>query len=221
VRLCGVRLCRSAAGGDAAPPAGRLVSGGDAYAENERSRSRSNDDGTFEVSDKATGVTYHRVARARGRGRRRRRVQLLAAASDRRITSADARVTRISRLGGGPLRAGCASISSCRCRARPGRPLGARPTVVTARDDRGDAGCGLAARGVRGLVDNRAADHRLRLLFPAGAASSTTARADTAFDVDHAPARIAVPDTIRNESPVSSMPMISMVDAGDAAQAPR
>jgi alpha-mannosidase len=65
-------------------------------------------------------------------------------------------------------------------------------------------------------VDNRATDHRLRLLFPTGAASVETARADTAFDVITRQARIPVPDTIRNESPVSSMPMISMVDAGDA-----
>ena len=65
-------------------------------------------------------------------------------------------------------------------------------------------------------LDNRAADHRLRLIFPTGAASVETARADTAFDVITRPARIPVPDTIRNESPVSSMPMISMVDAGDA-----
>jgi alpha-mannosidase len=64
-------------------------------------------------------------------------------------------------------------------------------------------------------VDNRATDHRLRLLFPTGAASVETARADTAFDVITRQARIPVPDTIRNESPVSSMPMISVVDAGD------
>ena len=63
---------------------------------------------------------------------------------------------------------------------------------------------------------NRAADHRLRLLFPTGAAAVETARADTAFDVITRPARIPVPDTIRNESPVSSMPLISMVDAGNA-----
>jgi len=65
-------------------------------------------------------------------------------------------------------------------------------------------------------VDNRAADHRLRMLFPTGAAMVDAARADTAFDVITRPARIPVPETIRNESPVSSMPMISVVDAGDA-----
>jgi alpha-mannosidase len=77
-----------------------------------------------------------------------------------------------------------------------------------------DAGSPRVAFAVS--VDNRAADHRLRLLFPTGATSVETARADTAFDVITRPARIAVPDTIRNEAPVSSMPMISMVDAGDA-----
>src|SRR6185503_6586032 len=37
----------------------RLVSGGDKYAENERVKIAFNHDGTFEISDMATGVTYH------------------------------------------------------------------------------------------------------------------------------------------------------------------
>ncbi len=40
----------------------RLVSGGEKFAENERIKMTVNHDGTFEVSDKATGVSYHRVA---------------------------------------------------------------------------------------------------------------------------------------------------------------
>jgi alpha-mannosidase len=77
-----------------------------------------------------------------------------------------------------------------------------------------DAGSPRVAFAV--TVDNRARDHRLRMLFPIGASHVETARADTAFDVITRPARIPIPATIRNESPVSSMPMISMVDAGDS-----
>ncbi len=66
-------------------------------------------------------------------------------------------------------------------------------------------------------MDNRASDHRLRALFPTGVARADWARADTAFDVVTRPARVPVPAAIRNEAPVSSMPMISFVDAGDDA----
>jgi alpha-mannosidase len=64
-------------------------------------------------------------------------------------------------------------------------------------------------------VDNQASDHRLRITFPTAAAHLESARADTAFDVVSRPARQRVPDTITNEAPVSSAPMISLVDAGD------
>jgi alpha-mannosidase len=64
-------------------------------------------------------------------------------------------------------------------------------------------------------VDNRASDHRLRILFPTGAEAVETARADTAFNIVTRPARLVVPATIKNESPVSSAPLISLVDAGN------
>jgi len=78
-----------------------------------------------------------------------------------------------------------------------------------------DAGSPRVVFGVG--LDNGARDHRLRLLFPTGASHVTTARADTAFDVVSRPARVPVPATVKNESPVSSAPMISVVDAGDDA----
>ena len=86
-------------------------------------------------------------------------------------------------------------------------------TIPVTIDATLDAGSPRVAFSVS--IDNRATDHRLRLLFPTGAASVATARADTAFDVITRPARVPVPASIRNESPVSSMPMISVVDAGD------
>ncbi len=194
------------------------MSGGEKFAENERIKMSVNHDGTFEVSDKASGVTYHRVAAIEDVGDVGDEYNYSPPAADRRITSADARVTATSRIGGGPLRAGLRvelelplprSASSDR-KSRAAESV----TVPVTIEATLDAGSPRVAFAVS--VDNRATDHRLRLLFPTGAAAVETARADTAFDVITRPARIPVPDTIRNESPVSSMPMISMVDAGDA-----
>jgi alpha-mannosidase len=196
----------------------RLVSGGDRFAENERIKIALGDEGTFEVSDKATGTTYHRVAAIEDVGDVGDEYNYSPPASDRRVTSADARVTGVSRIGGGPLRAGIRvelelplprSASADR-RSRSDEVVSIPVTI----DATLDAGSPRVAFAV--TVENRAADHRLRLLFPTGATSVDSARADTAFDVITRPARIPVPETIRNESPVSSMPLISMVDAGDA-----
>ena len=216
---CGYAAFDLAIGAAGEAAAGRrLVSGGDKYAENERIRIAFNHDGTFEVSDKATGVTYHRVAAIEDVGDVGDEYNYSPPASDRRVTSADARVTQLSRLGGGPLRAGLrvelelalpCSASSDR-KARTAETV----TMPIAIEATLDAGSPRVTFSVS--VDNRAADHRLRLLFPTGARTVATARADTAFDVITRPARIPVPKEIRNESPVSSMPMISMVDAGDA-----
>ncbi len=209
-------LAIGAAGGHAA--AGRrLVSGGDKYAENERIKISFNHDGTFEVSDKATGVTYHRVAAIEDLGDVGDEYNYSPPAADRAVTSADARVTGISRLGGGPLRAGLRvelELPLPRSAGADRKGRSAETVMVpVAIDATLDAGSPRVALTVS--IDNRASDHRLRLLFPTGAASVATARADTAFDVITRAARIAVPAEIRNESPVSSMPMISMVDAGD------
>jgi alpha-mannosidase len=196
----------------------RLVSGGEKFAENERIKMSTNHDGTFEISDKASGVTYHRVAAIEDGGDVGDEYNYSPPDADRSLTSADARVTATSRIGGGPLRAGLRvelelplprSASSDR-KSRVAESVMV-PVTIEATLDAGSPRVAFAVS-----VDNRATDHRLRLLFPTGAAAVETARADTAFDVITRPARIPVPDTVRNESPVSSMPMISMVDAGDA-----
>ena len=209
-------LTIGSAGEDAA--AGRrLVSGGDKYAENERIKMSVNHDGTFEITDKATGVTYHRVAAFEDAGDVGDEYNYSPPATDRRITSADARVTGISRIGGGPLRAGLRVELELPLPRAAGADRQARSsesvTVPIAIEATLDAGSPRVALSV--AIDNRARDHRLRLLFSTGAANVGTARADTAFDVITRAARIPVPGTIRNESPVSTMPMISMVDAGD------
>src|SRR5207302_1346955 len=89
-----------------AVPGRRLVSGADRFADNERLKIAFNHDGTFEVSDKATGVTYHRVAAIEDVGDVGDEYNYSPPATDRRVASADARVTSLARIGGGPLRAG-------------------------------------------------------------------------------------------------------------------
>ena len=196
----------------------RLVSAGQRFAENERLKISIGDDGTFEVSDKASGVTYHRVAVLEDVGDVGDEYNYSPPASDRRVTSAEARVTGVTRVSAGPLRAALRVelelplplAASADRKSRSSETVMA-PVTIEATLDAGSPRVGFSV-----TVDNRAADHRLRLLFPTGASSVDTARADTAFDVITRQARIAVPETIKNESPVSSMPMISMVDAGDA-----
>ena len=204
--------------GENAAAGRRLVSGGEKYAENERIKIFLNHDGTFEVSDKATGVTYHRVAAIEDVGDVGDEYNYSPPIADRRVTSADARITATSRIGGGPLRAGLRveleltlPQSASDDRRSRNTAIVTVPIVVEATLD---AGSPRVAFDVS--IDNRARDHRLRLLFPTGAASVATARADTAFDVITRPARIPVPAAIRNEAPVSSLPMISVVDAGDS-----
>jgi mannosylglycerate hydrolase len=192
--------------------------GGGNMAEEERIKMTVNHDGTLEVSDKATGVTYHRVAALEDVGDVGDEYNYSPPVSDVRLTNADARVAGVSRLGGSPLRAGLRvelelplprAVSADR-KARSPETVSVPVTI----DATLDAGSPRVAFSIS--VDNRAQDHRLRLLFPTGASSVDRARADTAFDVITRPARIPVPAAIRNESPVSSMPMISMADAGDA-----
>ena len=63
------------------------------------------DDGTFEVTDKASGVTYSRVASLEDVGDVGDEYNYCPPASDRVVTSADARVIGVTRLSAGPLRA--------------------------------------------------------------------------------------------------------------------
>jgi alpha-mannosidase len=67
-------------------------------------------------------------------------------------------------------------------------------------------------------VENRASDHRLRILFPTGARSVTESRADTAFGVLRRAAQRFVPTSPMAELPVNAAPLQSVVDAGDGAR---
>ena len=195
----------------------RLVTAGEGWAENERLKISVNDDGTFAVTDKASGTTYSRVAALEDVGDVGDEYNYCPPAADRRVTNADARVTATTRLSSGPLRAAFRvdlelSLPSA---ASPDRRRRSDEMVTVPVSIEATLEAGSPRVGFRVSLDNRAADHRLRILFPCGAARVETARADTAFDVVSRPARQAVPAQIRNESPVSSAPMISVVDAGD------
>ena len=180
---------------DAAAGGGRrLVSGGEKFAENERIKMSINHDGTFEISDKASGVTYHRVAAIEDVGDVGDEYNYSPPASDRRIASADARVIATSRIGGGPLRAGLRvelelpvprSASSDR-KSRTAESV-MLPVTIEATLDAGSPRVAFAVS-----VDNRAADHRLRLLFPTGAAAVSGTRGPTPRSMS-SPARHANP----------------------------
>ena len=194
VRVCGVRS-RDRRGRVHRRHAGRrLVSGGDKYAENERLK---------------IVVQPRRHVRGQRQGDRRRPITA-SPRSRTWATSATSTTTRrpppiagspaptraspaVSRLGGGPLRAGLRveldlPLPRSASADRTGRAAESVTVPVTIEATL-DAGSPRVAFAVS--VDNRAADHRLRLLFPTGAASVDTARADTAFDVITRPARIA------------------------------
>ena len=174
-------------------------------------------DGTFDVTDRKTGVTYRGVAALEDVGDVGDEYNYCPPATDRRVTNADAGVVSIGRAVDGPLR------TTLRVELDLPVPRAAEPdrarrstsvvplrVVVDATLDRGSPRIRFDV-----TVRNEASDHRLRMVFPTGAANVETARADTAFDVATRPARLPIPPRIANESPVSAAPMISVVDAGD------
>jgi alpha-mannosidase len=196
----------------------RLVTSGERFVENELLRLSLNDDGTFEVTDKATGMTYHRAAALEDGGDVGDEYNYCPPATDRTVTNAQAQVTRAARVAAGPLRATIRvdlelplPIAAGSDRRHRAADVVAVPVSVEATLDAGSPRVTFAV-----FVDNHASDHRLRIMFPTGVNRVATARADSAFDVVTRPARVAVPRTIKNESPVSSAPLISLVDAGDA-----
>jgi alpha-mannosidase len=190
----------------------------DVRAENEHLALSVNGDGTFEVTDKKTGTTYHRVACLEDVGDVGDEYNYCPPAADRRVTNADARVTRVSTVANGLVRTTLRvelELPLLRAAAADRQSRTSETvTVPVTIDATLDAGSPRVAFAVS--LDNRASDHRLRVLFPTGAANVETARADTAFDVVSRPARQPVPAMIRNEAPVSNAPMISLVDAGDS-----
>jgi alpha-mannosidase len=175
------------------------------------------DDGTFDVTDKSTSATWRGVGLLEDTGDVGDEYNYCPPATDRRVTTLDARNVRVSRTAHGPLRSALRVELELPLPATAGANRLERDTatvdVPVTIDAALDAGAPRVIFSV--TVNNAARDHRLRMLFPTGAAQVAFSRADTAFDVVRRPARRDVPATIKNEAPVSSFPMISVVDSGD------
>jgi Glycosyl hydrolases family 38 C-terminal beta sandwich domain/Glycosyl hydrolases family 38 C-terminal domain len=192
----------------------RVVTATARSAENDRLRITVNDAGTLDVVNKSSGAAFHGVGALEDGGDVGDEYNYCPPAADRLATT---RVVGISRATAGPLRATFRidlelSVPAVAAPDRLSRDTRLVPMPVR-MDVTLDAGSPRVAFAV--TVDNTAKDHRLRMLFPTGAADVTSARADTAFDVVTRPARREMPATIVNEAPVSSAPMLSVVDAGD------
>jgi alpha-mannosidase len=190
----------------------------DRSAQNEFIELGVNGDGTLTVVDRASGTVFRNVALLEDTGDVGDEYTYAPPESDRRLTTADAHLLDITRLDIGPLRATFRIALEFHLPAgattdRRGRETQTAVVRVTI-DASLDAGSRSVALSV--TVENTARDHRLRILFPAGAQHVATARADTAFDIVTRAACRDVPTVITNEAPVNSLPMISIVDAGDA-----
>nr|MBA3271860.1 hypothetical protein [Acidobacteriota bacterium] len=185
-------------------------------AENEHVRIAINDDGTVDVEDKRSDVRYQRCGTLEDVGDVGDEYNYSPPATDRRITSADLTDVRITAGDAGPLRASFridgnlalpAAITPDRSRRSDEVVINAVSIIVTL-----DAGSPRV--GWRIAIDNRSADHRLRLLFPTGVDEITEVRAETAFGVARRPARRERPEHVRMEVPVSYGPTASFTEAG-------
>jgi mannosylglycerate hydrolase len=188
----------------------------DRSAENALVRLSINDDGTVEVVDKRTGTIYARCGELEDVADVGDEYNYSPPPSDRRITSADAANVRVTRVHDGPVRA------SFRVEFDLPLPVAITPDRSARADDSVltpvsilvslDADSPRVAWHVS--LDNRAKDHRLRLLFPTGVDSVTHVRAETAFGVARRLARREVPQDNRWEIPVSYGPTGGFTEAG-------
>ena len=224
--------------GAAAPLKRRLTSRGGAYASatagvssrpaNARRRtsgcvSSVNDDGTFRGDGQGDGRhLFSASASLEDVGDVGDEYNYCPPAADGRVTSADARVTEFrTRVCAGPLRASFRVDLELPLPCRGERAIAARRADRhrrRSRVDRGDARRRLAARRLRRHGRQpRAAITGCGCSFrPARARRAR--RAPTPHSTSsHVRRAVPVPAAVRNESPVSSAPMISVVDAGDDA----
>lgn len=189
---------------------------GRAWLENERWRVEVNDDGTLDVRDRATGRVWPRACALVDEGDVGDEYNHDPPKRDEAVTRGGGAVARVEHAG--PLVAALRVEVSLRVpesatEGRQGRsqshveiPISLR-VVLTAGSPRIDFELSLT---------NRARDHRLRVLFPMGAARVDSVRADSAFGVVTRPARREVPAAFAVEAPVSAGPLHTFIDAGDA-----
>jgi hypothetical protein len=176
-----------------------------------------NADGTFDLHDLATGRRLAACATLLDEGDVGDEYTYSPPAGDRAVDSASARLRGTRLLSAGPLRGvlEAALELDVPAEAAEGRRTRGAATAGLPVTLRLSLDAGAARVGVDVVADNHARDHRLRILFPTGAAEARTARSDSAFAAVERPARREVPAEIRREAPVSAAPLLSFVDAGD------
>jgi alpha-mannosidase len=197
-------------------PAKSTLACSDRSAENEHLRLSINDDGTVDIVDRNSGTRYQRCGEFEDVADAGDEYNYSPPKGDRRITSAAARHVRVTRIAAGPVRASFriqfdlrlpASLSADRS-SRSALPVD-NPVVAVVSLDADSRRVGWHVS-----VDNKSKDHRLRILFPVGAAAITHVRAETAFDTVTRPARRQSPAKARMEVPVSYGPTGAFTEAG-------
>jgi hypothetical protein len=200
------------------PPSAGVLASGRAI-ENDRVRVEVRDDGAVDVIDRRSGAIYRGAFALEDGGDVGDEYNYAPPAVDCLVTSAEARDVRVCVVERGPLRA------TLRVELVLPVPRAAAPDRASRATDRVELPIVLdlelraASPVVEGVVriDNRARDHRLRLLLPTGAAAVTSHRADTAFAVVTRAVPTVPPPGPLVEEPVGTAPMQSFVDAGDEA----
>lgn len=188
--------------------------------ENDLLRIEANDDGTLHVLDKRSGASYVNVLEIEDVGDVGDEYNFSPPGNDSRQTTRGSRRAAIRVLAAGPRRsvlrvATALEVPRAATVDRRGRSA-ETTTLETVIEIELDQGSPVIACRLK--VDNRASDHRLRVLLPTGARSVTESRADTAFGVVRRAAQRFVPTAPMPELPVNAAPLQSFVDAGDATR---
>lgn len=205
-----VRLASGSGAGPVVHAQGRTI-------ENDRLRLEVTSDGTLNVLDKTSGRTFRRVLELEDTGDVGDEYTFAPPSSDRRVTSREAAPAVVTIEAAGALRSALSIETSLEIPAGASADRGSRACRSTRLGVRVELEISQGSPVVSGRirVDNRALDHRLRLLFPTGAPVVATSRADTAFGVVTRVARREPPGTVPPEAPVDTQPLQSIVDAGD------
>jgi mannosylglycerate hydrolase len=181
--------------------------------ENEILRLTLTDDGTATIFDKRSGKTYAGCGALMDEGDVGDEYNYSPPRMDPIVSSTDLQDVQVAQVDTGPLRGrlridAMLSLPRAATADRSGRASEMIGIPVTMEITL-DAGSARAAWHVR--IDNRAHDHRQRIVFPSGLRDPREAISDTAFGVIARPARREPPAQIRTEAPVSSAPMRSFV----------
>ncbi|MDK2972651.1 MAG: 2-O-(6-phospho-alpha-D-mannosyl)-D-glycerate hydrolase [Candidatus Sumerlaeota bacterium] len=184
--------------------------------ENEHLRVTFNGNGTFDLTDKASGRTMKGLGLLEDTAEFGDPWNREVPARAKPILSRGCKAT-ITVLRDGPLVGTLrATYSFSVPKGRDGDKRSSKrvalPVTVDVSLRRGERFLGVEAE-----LDNRATDHRLRMLFPTGIAKATEATADSQFDVVQRPIELPNAKGWR-EAPYPTQPMWNWVDISDGEQ---